>query len=145
MDDSTKSTLVAVGVGVGATAAIATAMYFLGGRENPKLPSFGDVTGLAIGATRSEAILSDWSPQGKSRLARHWSWVETKPKSSQAASVSLLTSESAPHRNHPDVGKWSWSASAPGSASLTRGGGGVADTMAEAQNCANDWLQKYVT
>lgn len=47
MDDSTKSTLVAVGVGVGATTVVATAMYFLGGRENPKLPSLGDVKGLA--------------------------------------------------------------------------------------------------
>jgi hypothetical protein len=31
-----------VGVGVGATAVIATAMYFLGGREMPKIPSFGE-------------------------------------------------------------------------------------------------------
>jgi|SRR5271166_171789 len=47
MDDNTKKNLLAVGVGVGATAAIATAMYFLGGREAPKVPSFGDVTGFA--------------------------------------------------------------------------------------------------
>jgi hypothetical protein len=47
MTDDTKKTLTAVGVGVGATAAIATAMYFLGGREAPKLPTFGDAEKLA--------------------------------------------------------------------------------------------------
>jgi hypothetical protein len=46
MEDSTKKTLMAVGVGVGATGVIATAMYFLGGREAPKMPSLGDVTGF---------------------------------------------------------------------------------------------------
>jgi hypothetical protein len=44
MTDETKKTLMAVGVGVGATGVIATAMYFLGGRESPKMPSLGDVT-----------------------------------------------------------------------------------------------------
>ena len=43
MDDSTKKTLMAVGVGVGATGVIATAMYFLGGREAPKTPSLGEL------------------------------------------------------------------------------------------------------
>ena len=47
MTDDTKKTLTAVGVGVGATSIIATAMYFLGGREAPKLPSFGELTGAA--------------------------------------------------------------------------------------------------
>ena len=47
MEDSTKKMLMAAGVGVGATAAIATAMYFLGGREAPHVPSLGEVTGLA--------------------------------------------------------------------------------------------------
>ena len=42
-----NKTLTAVGVGVAATGAIATAMYFLGGREAPKLPSFGELTGAA--------------------------------------------------------------------------------------------------
>lgn len=39
VDDNTQKTLLAVGVGVAATATIATAMYFLGGREAPKMPS----------------------------------------------------------------------------------------------------------
>jgi len=47
MEDDTKKILTGVAVGVGATAAVATAMYFLGGREAPKMPSLGDVTGLA--------------------------------------------------------------------------------------------------
>jgi hypothetical protein len=37
MEDSTKNTLTAIGVGVGAVGVIATAMYFLGGRETPKM------------------------------------------------------------------------------------------------------------
>jgi hypothetical protein len=37
--DDQKKILTGVTVGVGATAAIATAMYFLGGREAPTLPS----------------------------------------------------------------------------------------------------------
>jgi len=47
MTEDTKKTVTAVAVGVGATAAIATAMYFLGGREAPKMPSLGEVTVLA--------------------------------------------------------------------------------------------------
>ena len=47
MDDNTKKMLMAAGVGVGATAAVAKAMYFLGGREAPHVPSLGEVTGLA--------------------------------------------------------------------------------------------------
>jgi len=42
-----RKALMAAGVGVGATAAIATAMYFLGGREMPHVPSLGEVTDLA--------------------------------------------------------------------------------------------------
>jgi hypothetical protein len=52
MEDSTKKTLMAVGVGVGATGVIATAMYFLGGREAPKMPTmtgFGNLTKREIG------------------------------------------------------------------------------------------------
>jgi|SRR5271166_4202784 len=47
MEDSTKKALMAVGVGVGVTAVVATAMYFLGGREAPKVPSTSELTGLA--------------------------------------------------------------------------------------------------
>ena len=46
MNEDTKKTLMAVGVGVGATGVIATAMYFLGGREMPKLPTFGQTEKL---------------------------------------------------------------------------------------------------
>ena len=49
MDDNTKKMLMAAGVGVGATGAIATAMYFLGGREAPKMPS---LTGIGDFAKR---------------------------------------------------------------------------------------------
>ena len=47
MDDNTKKMLMAAGVGVGATAVVATAMYFLGGREVPKVPSLAEMTGFA--------------------------------------------------------------------------------------------------
>lgn len=47
MEDSTKKALMAVGVGVGATGLVATAMYFLSGREMPKLPSLSEVGELA--------------------------------------------------------------------------------------------------
>jgi len=43
MEESTMKTLTAVGVGVGALGVVATAMYFLGGREAPKVPSMHDL------------------------------------------------------------------------------------------------------
>ena len=43
MDDNTKKALTAVGVGVGATAVIGAAMYFLGGREAPHVPSMSEL------------------------------------------------------------------------------------------------------
>ena len=46
MTEDTKKTVTAVAVGVGAVGAIATAMYFLGGREMPKIPSLGDAERL---------------------------------------------------------------------------------------------------
>jgi hypothetical protein len=42
-NDEPKPWYAAVGVGVAATAAIATAMYLLGGREAPKMPGLGDL------------------------------------------------------------------------------------------------------
>ena len=39
-----KKALTAAGVGVGATALVATAMYFLGGREAPKVPSLDELS-----------------------------------------------------------------------------------------------------
>jgi len=44
MDDNTKKALMAVGVGVGAVGAVATAMYYLGGREAPKVPSLDELS-----------------------------------------------------------------------------------------------------
>jgi hypothetical protein len=46
MSEDTKKALMAISVGVGTTAVIATAMYFLGGRELPKLPTFGQTEKL---------------------------------------------------------------------------------------------------
>jgi len=46
MEDSTKNTLIAVGVGVGTVSLLGTAMYFLGGREAPKVPSLGELEAL---------------------------------------------------------------------------------------------------
>jgi len=42
-DAPVNSTLIAVGVGVGAVAIIGTAMYFLGGREAPRVPSLDEL------------------------------------------------------------------------------------------------------
>ena len=44
MTEDTKKTVTAVAVGVGAVGAIATAMYFLGGREMPKVPSLDELS-----------------------------------------------------------------------------------------------------
>jgi hypothetical protein len=45
-EESKPSVGAAIAVGVGTTAIIATAMYFLGGRELPKLPTFGETEKL---------------------------------------------------------------------------------------------------
>jgi len=94
MDDSTKSTLVAVGVGVGATAAIATAMYFLGGREAPKMPTLtglGDLAKREIGVGALRVLMGpdipnqirdhydakiDQIPSGGRHTPHHYEYVE---------------------------------------------------------------------
>ena len=69
MEDDTKKVLTAVGVGVAATSVIATAMYFLGGREAPKLPSFGELTGAAKREIGFGAVAT-WSDDRTDELAK---------------------------------------------------------------------------
>ena len=147
MEDSTQDIIKAVSVGVGVSTAIFAVMFALEDRSS-KL-------GVLTGALATDALLSDWMPGSERfQVVRTWTWVEAtkdahgRTKSSQktghAASVRLITEKNAPHRKHPDIGKWWWSVSAPG-APFTKSTFGTKDTMAAAQQAADEWLEANVS
>ena len=84
MEDNTKKMLMAAGVGVGATAAVATAMYFLGGREAPHVPSLGELGAfgkreIGFGALhKSVASLIDEEAPGPRRVYAEEVEMETR-------------------------------------------------------------------
>jgi len=150
MEDSTKNTLIAVGVGVGAVSLIGTAMYFLGGREAPKLPSLKDVGRLARAETGFGAFVLRAVDVGPWKIksnnldhTKYWDSENTYHERLNAgytddpevANVKFL------YPKRPNAHKWMWSASIPGRDYQTLDHTyGYAETMEEAMQKADEWL-----
>jgi hypothetical protein len=95
MDDNTKKMLMAVGVGVGATGAIAGAMYFLGGREAPHVPSLSELGKFGKREFYGASAARKLTP-AQSRYAAY----------SPQLSLSLKLEDSTIHAMRHETGKW---------------------------------------